>query len=207
MKDTKNLMNTLVIALTVVAIAGIAGYVILQKKAVPSQSKQAGLNSSDKVPAIKPFLATAGWKNYRNDNLGFEVKYPGGWFFEPHLNSGYFDISSRKIGVGTFGAVKGQATVRISVYKGVPYKNAGDWFENDQKKLGKYIYSDMQEIVLDGHKALKAKTTYPDQGSGGNEIRIIYKGTGYILGYKANQENSTVATKLDLIIDSFKFTK
>jgi len=196
----------LIIAITAIIIAGIAAYAVIQKAEAPVSAKP------EKISGLEQSSATADWKTYRNEKYGFEIKYPRNWYFEPHLNNGYFDITNYKIGLGNI-APAGSTGVRINIYPNIPYKSAGEWFSADQRTVTANIklYSNLEKVILGGKMAIKARTMYHNSSSGseGAEIRAINNGAGYSLGYNRpkSQTKHESLKNLDLIVNSFKFIK
>jgi hypothetical protein len=50
-----------------------------EKKAVPNSIQRTELNSKNNSEAYVPLANTAGWKAYRSQKYGFEIKYPKEW--------------------------------------------------------------------------------------------------------------------------------
>ena len=82
-------MKKISIIVLVVAIAALAGVVVWQNLAQSKPSSSLPKPSSALPPQAnqeqQPQVETAGWKTYRNEQYGFELKYPSEWY-EKHFS-------------------------------------------------------------------------------------------------------------------------
>lgn len=99
MKNTKNgftpIVTILLVVVAVLAISGGAYYVSSKKNNNAAEQPQAeqkqGETVTNSTQSIESELAD--WKTYRNDEYGFEMKYPNTWAFK-ELLGGYPDSFS-----------------------------------------------------------------------------------------------------------------
>lgn len=82
--------KTLLILLTGIALAAslvFAGYQLGQNQQIKVKPSPAIISTSTPFPTSTPLPSptpdpTANWKAYKNENYGFEFKYPNNWFLE-----------------------------------------------------------------------------------------------------------------------------
>ena len=78
MNNQKGFAN-IVLVVVIVAIIAVGGYFVFSKKSQLS-NQQPTTNQQTQTPNTQtPTKETAGWKTYRNDVYGLEVRYPANW--------------------------------------------------------------------------------------------------------------------------------
>src|SRR3989338_1381544 len=85
--NQKGFVN-IILVLTIIAVAGVAGYFVLTRKQTPLvQQITIPTSATTQTPVIKnptpatptPPNETVSWKTYRNEKYGFSVMYPPSW--------------------------------------------------------------------------------------------------------------------------------
>jgi len=181
-------------------VLGVAGYLAMNKP-VASREPQVSITPEPTVtatPIVKDeitdlsskALATEDWKTYRNEKLGYEVKYPSQWF-------GYEGTSTFDIPAFT---VKKSETwpdvIWISVYKNPKGLTEKDWLEKEFVKdednagltyMGKAVISEKNADVY------KEETSFDYVLANDSNI--------YFISVQLNKEDT------DKILSTFKFTE
>ncbi len=86
--------NILLLIVAVVVVAVFA-FIVVSNKAPQQQQKQVNLNQGKEVDI-------SDWQTYRNEEYGFEVKYPQNWYWEDytedfkHLTIGFYRPNNKR---------------------------------------------------------------------------------------------------------------
>jgi len=211
------------IIIGILVIAGIAGasWYFVKQQATPAPVEQPPVvtppEGQEKVPSEKaPADETANWKIYRNEQYGFEIKYPPDFFYEEHegVDSDYlFEVgfASKEW--------EGEIVHNPAVYLyviGSTNLSLQEWLDKNGtpadvvdilKTEGKYRYFSVQNIksdIVNNNPALRFNHWAV---SGGGES-IILKNKSDIL-YEIHRHNSGVGTFpkdiYDQMLSTFKF--
>lgn len=139
---------------------------------------------------------TSTWKILINNNLGFSVKYPAGWYTSDHQIFSY--DPSKAVG-DQEGFAKGQFKFEVAV---IPFSEANLQAEKDTT-ISK------SDIIVDGEKATRSISWLygPNSGLTGVFVDIHYKQNDYSLGGYYNQsEKDKYIEMFDEMVSTFKFT-
>ncbi len=79
------------LATAVLIAGGVLWYANEVKKEIIKTSKE---QMEIKIPQGNQDIDTSDWKTYRNEKLGFEIKYPKNWSYEEKEEGGYFDTKT-----------------------------------------------------------------------------------------------------------------
>ena len=76
---SQNGFASIVLVVALVVVFGAAGYFVWQRQAMPVQETEMEIKTEQEVAEVvveENDSETAGWKIYRNEEIGFEFKYP-----------------------------------------------------------------------------------------------------------------------------------
>jgi len=146
------------------------------------------------IKELKKTDETANWKTYRNEEYGFEVKYPEKWTYK---EDSYSLNSSKKINRITFGNFPNMFTIEICP---IPY-------ETSLKLLVPGIFHEAlpREIVVNN-----VKGAYREGGDPGEDIISIWlpdpnnDDRSYILTFEQSKDQNYQEI-FDQILSTFKF--
>ena len=205
----KNMSKTSIIVL-VVAVIALAGVVVWQGLVQPKPSS--ALPETNQ-PAVNQEQQnqdeTAGWKTYRNEEYGFEIKYPPDWQFVeyPAINSvgfGKNPVPEGSSGENDFGIIV--------------YKDPISIPDIINQSMKKYLVDTSQSNgIIDGEKSfiiegrLTGLSDGPAEKLEGNTIIGVFstkKGTTYRFnGSLGNPFDSNKKMIFDKVLSTFKFLK
>jgi len=147
-------------------------------------------------PSLTP-NKTANWKTYRNDEFGFEVKYPSGWFAYDDRNfpCEYALFSRKQI-----------SDCRFADY--IPadfYVFKTDLYNPFPKSLPNQIYT---PFILDGEKGVINFATEQSDGPRAKNTTILvnHNGYGYMITFLNIDYQGNHEQVFDQILSTFKFT-
>lgn len=86
--NQKGFANIILIVVIVAVFVGVVGYFVFGKKSEQATQQQ------QTTTQTKPKDESANWKSYRNEEYGFEFKYPTGWEIIDESYTGGFPESA-----------------------------------------------------------------------------------------------------------------
>ena len=177
----------ILIRLIILIIAGGVGY-YFYKTSQEQVDETADLSSKD--------LSTEDWKTYRNEEYGYEVKYPQDWEFEKRSlmqNLGGLDFA-------TFQSDEDEFSVEIWDFSFYSYDQLTEPPPGgiDPDTINK------EEIIIDDQPAIELSyVVVGDGGLGAKRVREVFIQKNQLL-YKIR---GTDSKKCDQILSTFKFIK
>ena len=140
---------------------------------------------------IKPF-DTSNWQTYRNEEWGFEGKYPENWYYKEAENSINFYIENKDL------MLEGDLIFAISIsIRSGQGQTPTDWAESKNKYNGSIVY-----LKLDGHDAAQVQDYL------GRETFIAYNLHEYVIAspnFGDVEMNSDIVNVYNQILSTFKF--
>ncbi len=183
-----------------VAVLFFGGYFVLYRQdAVPVSVVDEQRNLSTTTTPI--FNDISDWKTYRDDEYGFELKYPEDWNFITQV--GFQSLSKEE--VKEWGTSKNIVYTKIQAGK----RNSYESFKN--KSAYQIINVEMErELVIDGSKTIVVLFTPKEYPS-----NLEYYRYNIFIGdqkYSFDIRNENEISKSDIetfdqILSTFKFTK
>jgi len=179
----------------VIVVLGLGSYYLLFHQNLISTKKQP--RSTSTVGAVDE---TANWKTYRNEQYGFEVKYPSNWKYNESENTNTnqflvcFDplVNTSCSGGGEMISVSWKTTLDDQ-YKTIQPRHANLY---DYQKT---------EVVISGENAQQFTSDNPEAVS---KAAFLNHG-GYVYSFILNWNNVVAPHKdtLNQILSTFRFTK
>jgi len=186
---TKNVMRgSLIVGITLVF--GVAGYLAMNK------DNLGGLSKSD-IEEGNNFAIdeTADWKTYTNEEYGFELKYPNGWFLYEDGDNVYFQPDEEVEG-NIPGPHASALSVRIE--KLSEDENLEQKIKTDKNRAG--MEFEQSKIMIGGENAFLVKSICEGVGCGSPEWYFVKD--EYLYSFNSNLGYSPA---FDRIISTFKF--
>jgi len=122
----------ILIAAIIAVIVGVGILVLLMQKEAPPQAPE--VTSPDTITKVE----TADWQTYRNEEFGFEVKYPQGWY----VNRDYEVVPGGDLKVTVVSSIDKSNYVKGLALDGVPPRGHAD-----------IVFAQVEEFVFeDGHR-------------------------------------------------------
>ena len=187
-------MKIALIALGAVLLT--VGGILLLQNIQPAPSPTPIAQQTPPPTPQQEVLDTTDWQTYRNDEFGFEVKYPSDWFAYDDRNfpCEYVLFSRKQI-----------SDCRFADY--IPadfYVFKGDLYNPFPKSLPNQIYT---PFILDGEKGVINFATEQSDGPRAKDTNILvnHNGYGYMvtflnIDYQGNHEQV-----FDQILSTFRF--
>jgi hypothetical protein len=181
----------LLIVIILAIIVGGGTLWLLVKKELPYQPSE-----------IKKIDETANWKTYRNEEYGFEVKYPNNWYAEPEDLAGL----SAKLSIifGNYLIKESYGREDYTFVNFVVEDATINEYLNEMKKYGAKI----EETNIASSKAYKTITTGEEVYLGDNlnpSISITIMHNNHVYGLLILYPNEISEKVFNQIVSTFKF--
>lgn len=220
--NQKGFANIIIVIVIVVLVGAVAHFALRRPAPVAQESTPSPFQSQVTTPSPNQITSPnqtpdpvptpsadqiTDWKTYRNEEFGYELKYPVDWYItQPIVNP--LEILSFKADqkeTRQLGIPKKEISVGIYINKNMPYQTVIEWA--DQKK----VFSQREEIMVAGEKALRGRmsviglnnTVGIDKGFAG--AILIHNNIGYEIIYYPY--NSTRINTYNKILPTFKFLR
>ena len=183
-----SIKKAVVIVVVMVILGGVAWWGLQQRGAVP-------------VPATQTIsVDTSGWKTYRNEQYGFEFRYPDGWFDVITMGDGFLELDKR------FRPAKsnqnpedmsGFCILHFDTFEKSPQETLSD-------SLG--IKDGAEFLTIDSHEGLRILL---EEGLVSDFVYLLLSNTNVLSVRFACGDNvrSEGTTEFNTILSTFKFTQ
>lgn len=172
------------------------------------------------VRTVTNSTGTEGWKLYRNEELGFQLEYPGEWFLYDQITweedsvkskcpgiediHNSFILSSKELGtcIGFAGDILLKGDLNIHVYdQYLVFFDKPSFFTGDPIKL--------QRIKIDGEEALKDIFTAQSELPRSESVQIFFNhdNKAYKIEFRQDDLNGNYDPIFDRILSTFHFSK
>jgi len=186
---------TITISIVVVILAAVGGAVWYAQSYKQSQNPPVAENEPEQTASsTTEDIDTSDWLTYRNEEYGFEVRYPETWVLQ-NTQSGIYIKYQKE---WEFGMEEGFSAFGVSVIK----ENLQEFIESyksdflNEKPLTRIINKEV--YILANIPATKL-TSNNAEGINGNFIFAVYNGKNYLITFDENEERHKE------IISTFKF--
>lgn len=205
--NTRGGLGVVWIVIILAALVG-GGYVFMFEHDNPFGlfSTDEGLvDSTDREPIFeKGSNVLTDWNTYRNEEYGFEVRYPADWFAEGATLTSYNPALFARGGFPS----NNQLQVQFYLFPKGQFLSLSDWFVKLAKSGTTFVTS--RELRIGGEVAKRTegeKSCGPESGCGepldGN-IRLLHNGRGFQISFVPY--NSKLIDDFEKILSTFRFT-
>ncbi|HXF44477.1 MAG TPA: hypothetical protein VNK70_03380 [Candidatus Paceibacterota bacterium] len=187
--NRKGFANIVVVIIALVLLAGAgAGYLVVKKQKTETSpvSPESGEVTVPFVGSVADETADGsaslpqGWKTYRNEKYGFEIKYPPIWV----ATEGYFpNVSFTPL-------------TSLNIFQNSQQVSLTQWVQQERGGL----VSQMRPVTINGITALRGK----ESGMVGYDA--VYFGKGTLVVGILSQESSQDTPIFETMLATFKFT-
>jgi len=205
-RASKTNWKYIIIVVILALIVGVGALWYAKRPEQPYQSveiKKQGENVKD---------ATDDWKTYRNEEYGFEIKYPEEWVTREEKEDATGSSYKKQYILYIFHPeniteVEIHGEVHVAIFSDIT-----DKFSEQQLALLKKdpFLTKVEEVTIDGIKGLKGTALYQEKDRAQFIIDEIFLGIDKqklyrIVGFATDSGSSEYQEKINLIISTFRF--
>ncbi len=195
MNIKEGVINKLIIVVVIFMIIGIVGYVILRASQEPEAIPVEG-NVIEEVAIIDPVGSqkvtedeVVGWKTYRDEEYGFEIKYPSEWNYKQKTLTGGGKSSQ-------FSDEAGMYVLSINT----PIREIG--YEPSDTRI-------TEDVIIPGTNKFFKKTVFSSSTNKNVIVLVNWNFENFVksgeIVIRYEKENDPIIKTFNQILSSFKF--
>ena len=201
---TKNLKGfveiLIVVLLAVVGIWIVGSFIVGPSFVIPTPTTESTPNPTENLPRDEDLRI---WKTYRNEEYGFETKYPPSWFILPSSQITSFFSTDPNNGGNLSG-------FQISIISNENHLSPKDWWFDQNQPLTEYNqqrYDQFTDIIINELKGIKIMPDARPEGIALTEVYLVNNQWIYQISmsddeYKPNLNEKQIN---DQILSTFRF--
>jgi len=156
--------KTILIAILAVLSVSLAGFLGYQKLTQPAVSQSVINQPVVNQPITTISDETAGWQTYKNEQYGFEIKYPGDWHVYPPVLQGMDIVGFSNLSEEEAQAKQesGDVTNTYSLTVKIINGQIDDWLKAQQEFSGAIDFL-KEKIIIGENEGYKISGTLEDK--------------------------------------------
>ena len=195
----------IVSAVVVVGLVSWAAYRAFVSTPTESPTEEEEINSlpvvEENAPADETANETADWQIYRNEEYGFEMRYPGDWREQQTTRINRLELITEFLPEGGDPAYAFGDHLTVSIEENKEKLTLEELIESFKKNLN-YIYGNEKYGKLDGHTSFEGKVINMGQ-SILYQVLVIKDNNIFNISYEYFYEESL--ERFNQILSTFKF--